>query len=184
MEEIKTTDIVVQQSQPPKWYSVIYIVKYTSQYGRYFDTKIKFVSNSFIETFKEYMSKYLFLDNHIIETGVHPEAIASEILFNCPSFTYQLRDNKVVEYNNINFCEDDRQFIFNIKKSLQSYMQKFLRHIYSTTSKIKLCCVNYCYDIDGYLSVNNYRHIYNFDTEEFTTSKVDKNDKFVVYKFL
>ena len=167
-----------------KWYSIAYIVQYTTQYGRYYDLKITFSSNNFLETYKTYLSKYLFTRYRITETSVHPESVVPQILFNCPCHYYALSDDRVRKLRNINYDEKTLEIISNVERSISTYMSRFIKHVHTKHNECGLCCFNYfCYDIDIYFSDDMYKHSYDLDTDTITTTKRERDDKMIPYTF-
>ena len=168
-----------------KWYCVSRVLRWSSDKGTSYDVHIVYSSQDFMEVFKLYMKKYLFSKYYIRETGVHPESVPPETLFNTLTFGYAFINEHVCWSRDIPRCmkgvdQTTADLISNVEKSLRVYMNKFITHIYSTK---RSCCFG-C-DSDWYLT-RKHRHSYDFDTNKFTTSKkVSSSDgsKLVPYVF-
>lgn len=177
-------NVPVTKEDVGKWYSISYIAQYTTQYGRFYDLKIVYVSNNFLETYKTYLSKYLFTKYRITETRVHPESVPPQTLFNCPCHYYSLSDDRVRKLRNINYDEKTLEIVSTVERSLSTYMSKFIKHIHTKHSKCGLCLFGYCcVDIDIYFSNYKYKHSYDLDTDTITTTKRDRDDKMFPYTF-
>lgn len=160
-----------------KWYCVSKVLRWSSDKGTSYDVHIVHSSQDFMEVFKLYMKKYLFSHYYIRETGVHPESVPPETLFNTLTFGYAFINERVCQSRDVvteRFDQTTADLISAVEKSLRVYMNKFTTHIYSTQ---RSCCFG-C-NSDWYLT-RKYRHSYDFDTMKFTTTKKVSSDSGLV----
>jgi hypothetical protein len=173
-----------------QWYCVGKVVAYTYKYSVTYKVKIQFSTQNFIDAYKHYMQNCLFSNSYrVIRTGIHPESVPPQTLYNCPSLMYVLRDEKILcNKTLINLLDNEIQDMINkIERKISAYMTKFINHIYSTYDN-KSCCYCTCFD-DEYFTKDKYRHMYDLDSNTITTLKrvpdpSGHNDKMVPYTFL